>query len=77
MIATWKLTTSKVYHGLNSTLGQCVHKKTISFAHPDGTDICSGPLTIYDSPTSSPQFYWLIECKMRKWVLGACEPDTI
>ena len=29
MIATWKLTTSKVYHGLNSTLGQCVHKKTL------------------------------------------------
>ena len=27
MIATWKLPTSKVYHGLNNALGMCVHKK--------------------------------------------------
>ena len=27
MIATWKLPTSKVYHGLNNALGICVHKK--------------------------------------------------
>ena len=27
MIATWKLPTSKVYHGLNNALGLCVHKK--------------------------------------------------
>ena len=46
MIATWKLPTSKVYHGLNNALGICVNKKTLpSFAHPDGTDICSGPWT--------------------------------
>ena len=26
MIATWKLPTSKVYHGLNNALGICLHK---------------------------------------------------
>ena len=36
----------KVYHGLNNALGICVHEKYCpSFAHPDGTDICSGPWT--------------------------------
>ena len=44
--ASWKLPSSKVYHGLHNIYGyMCTWKTLPSFAHPDGTDICSGPWT--------------------------------
>ena len=50
VITTWKLPSSKVYHGLNNALGICVHKKHYQVLPTQMVPICEnlglGPWTI-------------------------------